>query len=419
MSIPNDILLTTFQFLDYSSLGSISQVCKHWEFLQKNDEIWKTVASNYLDDPGQLPSLNSWKERFKIIRRCMKGEAQIDSIKGCYKKEYKSHEFGFIGNVLIEVRPENSLSYCLMNFPKGQIPSSVLKVFNLEQLGGSRPVCTALSENNWVALDTKSALLCFDLTTGQGVKFIDPDDQADIDFGCMCILQDEIITYSEAVGFKMWDKNNGFLQKNEITLGKIRELCSSKSYIICNQSVLAKNEHVVYAILKDSEQCSEKAIQILTNSGSSMNLQTSNDGTYIALSHEVRALNVVNIQIYKDEQSDIKLIHSIDPFCFFNSELKTFNFSGTLKLYQNWLLANYQGELIILNILSGQLLSQINHNEQGRLDLAFSASALCLRSTTNGVHVSTERRYYENYNYIIYDFGRISPPTLDITCAIQ
>lgn len=69
-----NILKTTFSFLDPTSFIAANFVCKHWNLAGKADHLWK----NFCERDGlfhQLPlHLNeTWKQRFELIHRWRKG----------------------------------------------------------------------------------------------------------------------------------------------------------------------------------------------------------------------------------------------------------------------------------------------------------------------------------------------------------
>lgn len=386
--LPHEITANIFQFLDIPSLGAVAQVCKNWELVQKNDEIWRNFYCSYLDEDTQPTALSSWKEGCKIIHRWMKGEAQIEVFPNCYKEWHIKHDFAFIGNELIEVKPIDQTCYAVCPcIPNQQSSSPHTKLLDLSNLQAAKPICTDIVDSNWVALDANGSLLCYDITTGEGKKFTDPADTAQITSGKICISQDEILTYANRK-IKIWNRNTGLVDKILLddSMREIWSLHSSNHFIIC-----AMNKKGLLAIHKHDKTC-----QIIADARFTSPFQTAATGSYVATLGQDGTL-----LIFKENQSELELIYSIEDF----KHLSSSSFLGSLKFYRNWLLVSKSDELKIVNTNNGQIIACITHGQQHRNpQVRLNSNKLCLRTVIGDPHFS------QTYTYTIYDFEK-SPIT--------
>jgi len=65
--IPPEVQLRIFEFLDYDTLGRVSQTCKYWHRMGSADSLWKPLAqSRFVFDKHPLV-YETWKEQFKAL----------------------------------------------------------------------------------------------------------------------------------------------------------------------------------------------------------------------------------------------------------------------------------------------------------------------------------------------------------------
>jgi hypothetical protein len=390
---PSEIQVKFFQFLDIPSLGTVSQVCKDWELIQKSDEIWKAVSLNYLDDDKLPITLNSWKERCKIIQNWMRGKAQVEAFTKCYKSSGKIYEFGFIEDEVIEVRPNLNLSYEVFSvFPC--MPQQPPRPLNLADLLVGEPICTALFKNHWAALDSNGAVLCCDIITGEGVKFTDWEETAQINEGHICISQDEIIT--EALNeLKIWNRKSGLVTAKisvDKSMGKVWGVYNSNRHIICETQLdtYPGTYHQIFAIHKQ-----DKTSQILTKTKF---VQTSAAGPYVAILGENNELS-----IYEENQEALELVYTIKEFKHL-SDLK----SGVLHFYHNWLFVFLRCELNVVNVNSGQIFCRMNVGKEFRTKVSVNSSKLCVRAFEDFSNLQWI------YSYKLYDLEKSPRPASEL-----
>ncbi len=376
--VPNEILTYIFSFLGPYELPSIASVSKHWNNIQKTEELWKRHCLDYSDNPE--PFRGSWKERFKIIHNWMHAKSEKKTFSYC-KNGDRPHDFTILkDNTALEVYPEHPLSsYAIHHFSKGKS----IRIDNAK-LQGEKIVESTIFDKTWVVLTKQGKILFFDLLTGKCVKKMIHKNPVAISRAAMTCKDQEVITaYNKKI--QIWDINTCCIKQtiDVSELDEIYTLNSTPNFIICtthNRTTKTINIHKNDWVISEIENL---FIEVRARRC------TFDSGSYFGMLCKDYAIN-----IFEDTGKSLNLIRTFEPFMPPFSEDH-----GCIYIHKNWLMVSKDDTLKIYDIKTGTELSTIQHNQ------------LYLRFCSNASHLFTRVLNYKGnslqtrkYTYTIYNF---------------
>ncbi len=335
-----------FSFLDDHSLYRANQVCQNWHTL--TDQFWKSRCLSCLDE---APYEGSWKKRFKIIRNWKEGRYK-DCPTFHTTKEFLhiNHDFIIDNHQPIEVYPLSKQSYPIIYTVKSKTALNIhLKDFNITSIVGSD-----LQGHTWFVLTSLGEIVCFDIRTGQCLKRMEPEEKVYISsiYSKIKVINQEVVTYYDDHQFKIWDIGTGGLKQTIRISEFVKDLLDG----ICTLD--ATSNFIVYIPDKSRTplalQKKDPTIKPLMDSTFRADFHCMvHSGPYLAILSQTG-----QICIFKDTEKDLSLTHCLTAF---DPPLRGDEPIGALYAHQNWLFANKNGELKILDIKTGNQLCIIQH----------------------------------------------------------
>lgn len=378
-----EILTQIFSYLELKDLVCAGAVSKEWNEIQSMDPRWKRFCLNYLDEAK--PYHDSWKERFKIIQHWRQGNFKTKS----YDSSIDSEDWGLVenDNTFYNVFNLDFENYFIYNRNTGE----KIKLFSYEGFPEH-----FLFDKTWVVIKRKKILL-FDILERKCIKKIDIKKRNCLNRKINCNKNELTVidrNKNNNNKTKIWNVHTGELNQTIKlkNIGRICKIFTTPNFIICE--AFKNNGYKIYREYKSKKHIIiynrinlkiEKIFKKIDNG-----CITSNDFYMAALKCNGKII------IFKDNENSLELT-CLDGF----SDIPSLKGTGSIQIYQNWLLASKGGELRVWNINTKEQISQIRHNKES-IQFCTNGIQLVMREQFT-TFFSPEYRYTRYYT--CYDFS--------------
>lgn len=177
--------------------------------------------------------------------------------------------------------------------------------------------------------------------------------------------------------------------------GAVKEIYNLNYHVVCSAHNQLTGVNSVLVVNKGGQEV-KSALKVSTNELH----QIKNNSHYLAILNDLGEL-----LIFEDGAS-FELLHKIQAF-----DLPLSKYFGSLEFYKNWLAVSKGKELKIINLNNGQMISNILHGLENRVDISFNSELLQLVHRTGFFGDGEEK--------IIYDFQNAPSMKKQNDCIIQ